>query len=192
MKRRTAAGALVVCLTMIFSPGCNKEKQGQLPSKAGSLGSMTGSAAGLKWGVPQRWSAQGERPMRVATYGVPAAEGDTEPGECGVFYFGGGQGGDVDANINRWAGQFDANGAPLRAEKQVGGMKVTTVQITGAFLAPGGPMMQSSGKKENFRLLGAIIEGPQGSVFFKMTGPAKTVTAAEGEFGALVESLVRM
>jgi hypothetical protein len=51
-------------------------------------------------------------------------------------------------------------------------------------------MMQSQGKKEKFRLLGAIVEAPQGSVFFKFTGPANTVAAAEEEFDELIESLV--
>ena len=71
-------------------------------------------------------------------------------------------------------------------------MKVTLVQVAGAYLAPAGPMMQSSGKKENFRLLGAIVEGPEGSVFYKFTGPAKTVSGAEGEFSAMVESLAKI
>jgi hypothetical protein len=53
-------------------------------------------------------------------------------------------------------------------------------------------MMQSSGKKDNFRLLGAIVEGPEGLVFYKFTGPAKTVAGAEGEVSAMVESLAKI
>jgi hypothetical protein len=52
-------------------------------------------------------------------------------------------------------------------------------------------MMMSSGKKENYRLLGAIVAGPQGSVFFKFTGPAKTVAAAQPEFDALIASMTK-
>jgi len=29
--------------------------------------------------------------------------------------------------------------------------------------------------KENFKLFGAIVDTPEGKLFFKMTGPAKTV-----------------
>jgi hypothetical protein len=50
-------------------------------------------------------------------------------------------------------------------------------------------MMMASGKKENFRLRGAIVEGPQGSVFFKFTGPDKTISAASAEFDAMIGSL---
>jgi hypothetical protein len=157
-----------------------------------SLGSATGSAAGLHWSIPKKWTEQGQRQMRVATYTIPAAEGDAETGECAVYYFGNDQGGTVDQNIERWIGQFETNGVPSRSRKDVNGMKVTLVQVAGAYLAPAGPMMQSSGKKENFRLLGAIVEGPEGLVFYKFTGPAKTLSAAEGEFNAMVESLAKI
>jgi hypothetical protein len=126
--------------------------------------------------------------MRIATYTVPAAEADEESGECAVFYFGGGQGGDVVSNIDRWVGQFE-NAKPTKSSKELNGLKVTLVQISGTYLAPGGPMMQSTGKKEDYRLLGAIVDAPGGSVFFKFTGPAKTVAAAAEEFQALVGSL---
>ena len=41
------------------------------------------------------------------------------------------------------------------------------------------------------RLLGAIAEGPQGNVFFKLTGPAKTIAAQEGAFEQLLASIQR-
>jgi hypothetical protein len=129
--------------------------------------------------------------MRAATYAIPPAEGDTEQGECAVFYFGNDQGGSVDANIDRWHGQFEGAGAPSRSTKDIGGMPVTFVAIAGAYLAPSGPMMMSSGKKENYRLMGAIVSGPQGSVFFKCTGPAKTIAAAQAEFDAMIGSMTK-
>ncbi|RPH36439.1 hypothetical protein EHM92_04520 [bacterium] len=155
------------------------------------MGQGKGAVAGVQWSVPKRWSEQGAREMRAATYTIPAAQGDPEPGECAVFYFGNSQGGSTDANIDRWVGQFETGTPPARSERDVNGMKVTLVQIAGAYLSPAGPMMQSQGKKENYRLLGAIVEGPQGSVFFKLTGPAKTVGECEGEFNAMIGSLSR-
>jgi hypothetical protein len=53
-------------------------------------------------------------------------------------------------------------------------------------------MMQSQGKKEDFRLLGAIVSGPEGPVFFKLTGPSKSVAAAEKDFTAMINSLAKM
>ncbi len=78
-----------------------------------------------------------------------------------------------------------------RSSQVVNGIKLTMVKVSGAYLAPGGPMMQSQGKKENYRLLGAIAEAPEGSVFFKFTGPAATVSAAEDKFNSLISSLTR-
>ena len=53
----------------------------------------------------------------------------------------------------------------------------------------GGPMAASKTVKPGYRLLGAIAEGPEGSVFFKFTGPAKTVTANQAKFETLIASM---
>jgi len=128
--------------------------------------------------------------MRVATYKVPGASASAA-GECAVFFFGPGQGGSIDANLERWARQFEGNAKPERVERRVNGLSVTVARIVGTYLAPGGPMMQSQGKRPGYRLLGAIVEAPEGLVFVKLTGPAATVVAAERSFEALVSSLAR-
>jgi hypothetical protein len=143
--------------------------------------------AGLSWTAPTEWTAQGERPMRVATYNIPAVKGDTEPAELAVFYFGSGQGGSVDANVKRWVGQFQRpDGSPAEKDaktkqEKLAGLPVTMVDVKGTYNG-GGPMMGPSTPKPGFRLLAAIVEGPQGAVFFKLTGPEKTVASAEKPF----------
>lgn len=94
-------------------------------------------------------------------------------------------------NIDRWVNQFENAGKPDRSTKEVNGLKVTLVEVAGTYLAPAGPMMQSQGKKENYKLLGAIVEAPDGSVFFKLTGPAKTVAAAEPDFNSMIDSITK-
>jgi hypothetical protein len=128
--------------------------------------------------------------MRVATYKVPGASADAA-GECAVFYFGPGQGGSVDENLERWTRQFEGSAKLDRSERRVNGLPVTLARLAGTYLAPGGPMMQSQGKRPGYRLLGGIVEAPEGFVFFKLTGPAATVGAAESSFDALVSSLSR-
>ena len=177
----------VAAAGVVLLAGCGKKQGGG--EHADLLGSGTGAVAGIQWSVPKRWEAQGARQMRAATYTIPPAEGDPEAGECPVFYFGNDQGGSIDANVERWIGQFDQGSSVNRGTKDVNGMKVNTVTIAGSYLAPSGPMMMPTGKKDNFKLQGAIVEGPQGSVFFKFTGPAKTVDAASREFDALVGSM---
>ena len=158
---------------------------------SGSPGSAQGAAGGIHWSAPSRWTEQPARPMRIATYTVPPAPGDSEAAECAVYYFGKGQGGGVDDNVTRWAAQFEGSPKAERSAKEVNGLKVNLVQVAGAYLAPGGPAMQSQGRKENYRLHGAIVEAPEGAVFFKCTGPARTVAAAHTEFESLVASLAK-
>jgi len=158
-----------------------------------SLGAslLAESAGGIQWTAPANWKAQPERPMRAATYAVPAAAGDKESGECAVFYFGPGQGGDVNANVSRWLNQFEPNKPQAGQPKQrtINGLKVTTIDHSGTYKASGGPMMQVTATKPDYRLLGAIVEAPQGNVFFKFTGPAGTVAAQSGAFEKLLQSI---
>ena len=146
------------------------------------------SAGGIAWTLPARWTAGAGSAMRVATYAVPAAKG-TEAGECAVFFFGPGQGGGVDDNVARWAKQFEGAPRAHATATPVAGVRVTRVEVAGTYLAPGGPKMQATGRKTGYRLLGAIVEAPGGNVFFKLTGPAATVGAAQAEFDALVASI---
>lgn len=164
---------------------------GQVEPPSGGLApGEPASTGGITWTVPSSWARGQGRPMRVATYEVPASKG-VEAGECAVFYFGRGQGGELDANVQRWAGQFKEKPTPKRERRTVAGMPVTRVDVEGTYLNPGGGMMQSQGEKPGYRLLGAIVEGPEGNVFFKLTGPKATVDAAEAAFDGLLASLTR-
>jgi hypothetical protein len=131
------------------------------------------------------------------TYRIPAAKGDREDADCGVIFFGPGQGGGVEANLQRWLGQFiQPDGRPTtqaarRSEKAIHSLKVTTVDVAGTYLFSPTPMSAEKTPKPGFRMLGAIVEAPAGSGFFKLTGPAATVAAASGDFDALLASLSR-
>ncbi len=174
--------------------------QGQMPPMPPGHEQMTGTleapptgsptaAAGIAWTTPKRWTISTDRPMRVATYVIPAAAGDAAGAECGVFYFGPNQGGSVEDNIQRWVGQFSNAGPAERSARDLHGFKVSMVQVAGTYLSPAGPMMQSTGTRPGYALLGAIVAAPQGSVYFKLTGPKKTVDAAKGDFDALLSSI---
>lgn len=147
-------------------------------------------AAGIRWSVPRSWTAQAPRHMRVATYSVPGVKGSA-PGECGVFYFGKGHGGGVEENFDRWAAQFEGAAPPKKGLRTVGSFKVHSIRLSGTYLDPGGPQMQSRGRRPGYQLLGAIVEAPEGLVFFKCTGPAETLRAAEPDFEKMIDSLAR-
>ena len=153
------------------------------------------SAAGLHWTMPAGWKSEAPRPMRAATYTISPAQGDTAGGECIINYFGPGQGGSVEANIDRWKSQMlgqDGKPTPANvAKRSVRGISMTTVDAAGTYTGMGGPMAMSSKPVAGYRLLGAIVEGPQGTLFIKLTGPAKTVAANTAKFDQLLASIAR-
>lgn len=130
-------------------------------------------------------------PMRKASYIVPRAAGDSEDGELTVFYFGAGQGGGTDANVERWVKQFGdvKPGDVKRADREANGLRQHTVELdSGTFSA--GMAMGGSGKpKPNYGLVGGIVEAPSGAYFFKLTGPSKTVAQAKADFYKLLDSI---
>ena len=147
----------------------------------------SGGDPGVAWDVPGRWGHAEGNPMRLATYSVAAAHGDATGAECGVYYFGPGQGGDVQTNIDRWIGEFVDPSKQDRVSRTVDGMPVSTVRVRGTHLAHAG--MGDDKARAHYELYAAIVEGPQGSLFFKLLGPEHTVDAAASEFDRLVGSL---
>jgi hypothetical protein len=130
-------------------------------------------------------------PMRKASYVVPRASGDAEDGELTVFYFGPGQGGSIDANVDRWVGQFGQvkPGDVKRADREANGLRQHTVELESGTFSAGMGMGGGGKAKENFGLVGGIVESPSGAYFFKMTGPSKTVKQAKPEFYKLLDSV---
>ncbi len=162
-----------------------------IPSSPGSDSPAPG--AELAWTTPEGWRSEApSSSMRRAQYSLPRAPGDPADGECAVFYFGPGQGGDVRANVDRWASQFtaDAGGAPTpkMTETSVAGLKVLRVVLEGTY-APSPMMGGDTTPKPGTRLLGAIVQGPDANWFFKCTGPKKTMEARRGEFDAMIDSI---
>jgi hypothetical protein len=136
------------------------------------------SAAGLKWTAPAGWKAQaGTRPMRVATYTADDAE-------CVAYFFGEGQGGSIDANMERWKNQFHGPAAKI-GKRTIHGLQITTIDASGDYTGMG------ETAKPGYRLLGAIVEGPGGNIFFKFTGPSKTIAANQEKFESLLGSITK-
>jgi hypothetical protein len=123
--------------------------------------------------------------MRRASYEIPPAKGDKEPGELNVFVLGG----EVEPNIQRWIDEFSGfdRKTLVRADRTVNDMPQAVVEIPkGKF--DGG--MADNKVKDNYGLLGAIIVTPPGAkYFFKLTGPSKTIKAAREPFYKMLDSM---
>ncbi len=158
----------------------------------GAAASAASDAGGIQWKAPSQWKAQADRPMRAATFTVPAAAGDSEPGEMAIFYFGQGQGGTVEANVQRWIGQFqNTTGPALRSTQKINGFGVTIIELAGAYLFSPTPMSPEKTLKPGYKMLGAIVEAPDGPVFFKFTAPVKTIAANESVFQTMLKSVTK-
>ena len=157
-------------------------------------GQGSGGTAGLRWTVPPAWHEEPTAsPMRRAQYRIPGPGGD---GECIVFYFGPGQGGDAKANLTRWAGQFrTADDKPIGTafktrELTAGGVHVTMVDATGTYVGGmgGGP---PGPPRANQTMLAAIVQGPDANWFFRALGPKATMDAQRGPFEQMIRSIKR-
>jgi hypothetical protein len=144
-----------------------------------------GARSTLEWKAPARWQVvPNASTMRIATYRVPRASGDAVDAELSITQ----AGGSAEANAQRWIGQFDQTGQkPARqTTRKVGSLDVLVVEVQGTF--SGG--MGGDGKAQaGWALLGAIVSTSGLPHFFKLTGPAKTVLAARGEFDAMLATL---
>jgi gluconolactonase len=92
----------------------------------------------------------------------------------------------VDANIERWVGQFEEDGRKVRVlagESSQG--KYTLVDLSGAYNKPiGPPFARKSKRQAGWRVLNVMLETDRGPYFIKLDGPAKTIAAVETEFRA--------
>ena len=141
--------------------------------------------ASISWKAPDRWQqVPNPSTMRLATYRIPKAAGDAEDPELTITQ----AGGTVEANAQRWIGQFGPEAAKTakRSTRSVGGLEVAIVEVEGKY-ANG--MGKEGREEEQWAMLGAIVQTPGMPHFFKLTGPAKSVKAARAEFDAFVGSV---
>ncbi|MEE8587557.1 MAG: hypothetical protein V3T83_22190 [Acidobacteriota bacterium] len=154
------------------------------------------TAPGIRFEPPQEWIPESpSSSMRKAQYRLPAVEGDPESAELIVFYFAGGGGG-VQANINRWVGQFSlpgggsARSASKTSTRESNGIPLTVLDVRGTYhRSVGAPMSGQTEPVPNFRMLAAVAETSAGPYFFKLTGPEKTVDAWEDEFDRFLQTI---
>jgi hypothetical protein len=185
--------AVAFCWACSTPPTIVSTNSSQAPA---SPAPPSGSQGDLRLKAPDGWVS--ERPsssMRVSQYQLPAAQGDSEAASLVVYYFGAGQGGSVDANLERWIGQMQtADGRPAKGAAKtetttVNGMKVTLLDVAGTYA--GGDMGGGGGapsSKPNFRMRAGVIETPRGAYFIKLVGPEKTVARWDSSFQEFIKS----
>jgi hypothetical protein len=109
-----------------------------------------------------------------------------------LFYFGPGQGGDVEANLQRWVGQMAAapGTQPTRDAFTSGAFQVTWLEMSGTLKASQIGSFPSTDMPD-YRMLAAVVEGANGPWFFRAVGPDSTLAEQREAFLAMIRS-VRM
>lgn len=196
---------VLLLMPVLLLASCSKKEENDQPASSETQTKNTpldarlastnpDQVAGIHWKLPENWSREADRRMRAATYSAPPAAGDTTGAELAVFFFGSGQGGDVEANIDRWISQVEQpDGSPTmdkanRSEFPNDHCKITLVEIAGTYNA-GGMGMAPRVSHPGWIVLGAIVSAPEGNVFFKLTGPEKTIRTVRGSFEKLLSSI---
>jgi len=152
--------------------------------------------ATLKFDASPDWVSKApSSSMRVAEWSLPKAAGDAEDAILTLYFFGASQGGNVQANLDRWIGQMAQPDG--RQSKDVAktssltshGLKVTFVDVTGTYVAEVTPGSTEHFNKPGFRQCAAVVETPGGPYFVKLTGPEKTVAKWQDSYTAFLKSL---
>ena len=195
----TTSAAPVQTTEVAAEPGPIEQTEQQLPpghppvddtmqaqGMTGNPSDMPAAEPGaLEWKAPARWQlVPNTSTMRIATYRLPHAPGDTADAEMSVTR----AGGSPDANAQRWIGQFadDGTKSSKRTTRRIGLLDVSVVEVQGTY---SGGMGKEGASQTGWALLGAIVPVGDTAYFFKLTGSAKSVLAARAEFDALVGSL---
>ncbi len=144
--------------------------------------------------APKEWTVKPvTSSMRAAHFVLSDKAG--EEAELIVYFFDAGGAGSIEANLDRWVGQFQqADGKPskdvAKVEKlELAGQDATLVSVTGRYVAaamPGGSEMVD---KQGQAMLAAIVASPSGPYYFKLVGAKATVTANTARFRAMLSSI---
>lgn len=132
--------------------------------------------------------------MRKAQYKLPKQGSDPEDASIVVTYFGG-ETGTTEANVTRWAGQFEQPGggsstdAGKSTTRKVNGMEVFQFDISGTLVQEMAGPATKAVHKEKWRAINAIVRSDHGPYFVKFSGPASTVAHWEPSFQKFLDAV---
>ncbi len=145
------------------------------------------SVNGLTFKFASPWAEIQSTGMFRAGTLAATVEGAEKPVEAIFYSFPGpGGGGDTEANVKRWLGQFQGTPESKREELDAGGSKITLVTATGTY--NDGPPMGAKTPRENYTLIAAIVPAGESNIFVKLTGPKDAIAKLAEGFKKMVLS----
>jgi len=141
----------------------------------------------LKAKPPAKWveetpsSAMGPQFAPLYQFRLPRVGDDPADAEVRISR---GIGGSLEANLNRWKGQFEPpagkkiDDVAKVSEIKIGGRPASMLDVSGTFL--GAPGMK--GSFPNYRMIGISFDGPRRPYHIILRGPAATVAEYQEGF----------
>ena len=188
--------SILVATFLVSSCGGKEEPQGRSAVQVQEASASRQAAGPITFVADTGWEGVPTKSsMRLAQFRLPKAAGDAEDGELVLYFFGSLQGGDAQANLDRWIGQIEQPDG--RASKDLAKverwdqaeLKLTLVDLTGTYVAETSPGSGERYNKPGFRLIATVAETPGGSVYFKATGPEKTIANWRESIGQMLRSV---
>lgn len=139
--------------------------------------------------VPASWASRTpSSTSRLAQFMAPGPDS----AEIVVFFFGASMGGNVDANLARWRGQF-SNGDTKPASERVtrdssGTFPLTIAEYSGTYRRGIG-MGSADSVRTGQTLIATIVETPRGAMFIQLFGPTARVAAERDTFLKFVKGI---
>jgi len=162
----------------------SEDASSEVPAARADLGAITIAP-------PDAWTPRApSSPVRQAEYAI---EGESGEATCVVFHFPSGAG-SVEDNIARWCGQFaQPDGSDSRESAEIStttvdDMPVTTVWLTGTYVAETFPGSSVRVNNPGWAMSAAIVETSDGNYYFKLTGPESIVAPQRDAFDRMIAS----
>ncbi len=166
--------------------------------KSVELSGEPATIAGVTFQPPAEWKNLGASGMRNTSYQFGPIGEDQDSATVAVFFFGASEGGGVVSNMERWLSQMSlSDGKPpreiaVREKIEVARMTIHYLEVEGTYHASmGGRMMTPTIPKNDYLLSAAILEAPEGNLFFKLTGPVYTAREMNRKFKAMLVNIKR-
>ena len=142
--------------------------------------------------VPPIWiSRTPSSSSRLAQFVVPGAD-SAGNAEVVVFFFGASQGGNVEANLTRWRGQFSSSDSSPAFESvsrdSSGTFPLTIAEYRGSYRRGIGAGSADSVRTRQ-TLIATVVETPRGVLFIQLFGPSERVALARSDFLRFVKDL---
>jgi hypothetical protein len=151
-------------------------------------GSSQGSIVALdaiRLTAPADWIRKATDSSFVAAeFSLPRVIGDSADGRLTIST----AGGTVEANIDRWKGQFKPQPQSITQEDvDIAGLKATVVDMSGDFNDQRGPFAPGE-LRPGYRMIAAVIPVGGQLHFIKATGPLKTITSHAASIQQFIRS----